>query len=98
MSKSRWLVAALICSLVALPTISNAQAADSTKEQAKDFMHDVMRALLGPNWNVFAQGGATRSGQYLLQHAANTVAGERALKTGVGYNFGIGGGVDFLLR
>src|SRR5437899_13033088 len=73
MSTSRWPVAALICSLLAMPAISKAQATDSTnvqvKDQAKDFLHDVLKALLGPNWNLFAHGGATTSDRFLLQQA-----------------------------
>ena len=59
MPSSRWAVIPLICSLVALPTISNAQAPDSTKAEAQDFVRDVLRGLLGPNWNLFAHGGLT---------------------------------------
>lgn len=88
MSKSRWLLAALICSLVATPAISNAQAsdstkgqiADSTKDDAKDFVHDVLRGLLGPHRNVFVQGGFTRGDRFVLQQAANTIDGERSLQ------------------
>ena len=98
MLKSRPLVAALICSLVAMPAISNAQAADSTKDQAEDFAHDVLHALLGPNRNVFLQGGFTSGDRFVLQQAANTIAGERALWASTGYNVGFGVGVDFLLR
>src|SRR3954465_12197542 len=61
MSKPRWLVVASICSLVAMPALARAQAADSTKEHAQDFVHDVLRALLGPNLNLFAHGGVTTS-------------------------------------
>jgi len=98
MSKSRWLVAPLICSLVAMPTISNAQVADSTKEEAKDFVHDVLRGLLGPNRNVFVQGGVTPGDRYVLQQAVNTIDGQRALRSSVGYNVGGGVGVDILLH
>ncbi len=106
MSKSRSLVAALICSLVAMPAISNAQAADSTKgqvadstkDEAKDFVHDVLRGLLGPHRNVFVQGGFTRGDRFVLQQAANTIDGERSLQGSTGYNVGLGVGVDFLLR
>jgi hypothetical protein len=97
-SKSRWLVAALICSLVAMPTISSAQAPDSTKEEAKDFAHDVLRGLLGPHRNLFVQGGFTRGDRFVLQRAANTIDGERSLQGSTGYNVGLGVGVDFLLR
>ena len=102
MSKSRWLVLALICSLVALPTISKAQTRDSTKAQLKehadDFVHDVLRAMLGPNWNLFANGGLTTGERYQLQQAANPSDGERALKSATGFEFGAGAGVDILLR
>jgi hypothetical protein len=98
MSKSRWLVPALLCSLVALPATSHAQVADSTKEQAKDFMHDVLWGLLGPKRNVFAQGGFTTDDRFVLQRAINTIDGERSLEGSGGYNFGLGVGVDFLLR
>jgi opacity protein-like surface antigen len=98
MSKSRWLVVALICSLVAMPTISNAQAADSTKEQAKDFVRDVLRAILGPDWNLFAHGGFTTGQRFVLQQAVNPLAGERSLQSSTGFNVGGGAGVDVLLR
>jgi hypothetical protein len=98
MSKSRWLVVALICSLVAMPTISTAQVPDSTKDQAQDFVHDVLRALLGPNWNLFAQGGVTTDERFLLQQAVNPSDGERALQSATGWGIGAGAGVDILLR
>ena len=113
MSKSRWLVVAVICSLVAIPTASKAQVADSTKkhvkahadsakgqlkEQAEDFTHDVLRALLGPNWNLFAHGGFTTGDRFLLQQATNPIAGERALRSSTGWDIGGGVGVDILLR
>jgi opacity protein-like surface antigen len=98
MSKSRWLVVALICSLVVMPTISKAQAADSTKEQAQDFVRDVLRALLGPNWNLFAQTGLTTSERFLLQQAVNPADGQRALQSATGFDIGGGAGVDILLR
>jgi hypothetical protein len=101
MSKPHWLVAALICSFVVTPTISKAQAPDSTtgrlKEHADDFVHDVLRSLLGPNWNVFAHGGFTTTDRFLLQ-VVNPVQGERALESSTGYNIGVGAGVDVLLR
>lgn len=98
MSKSRWLVIVSICSLVAMPAMSNAQVPDSTKEQAQDFVHDVLRGLLGPNWNLFVHGGATTDDRLLLQQAVNTIDGERALQSSTGYNVGGGAGVDILLR
>ena len=102
MSKSRWLVAALICSLVAMPVSGKAQVADSTKDQlkehAQDFVHDVLRALFGPNWNLFAQGGVTTSERFLLQQAVNAADGQRALQSATGWDVGGGAGVDILLR
>jgi opacity protein-like surface antigen len=98
MSKSRWLLVALICSFVAMPTISNAQVADSTKEQAQDFVHDVLHRLLGPNKNLFVNGGFTRGDRFVLQQAVNTIDGQRALNGATGWNVGGGIGVDFLLR
>jgi opacity protein-like surface antigen len=98
MSKSRWLLVASICSLVAVPTISKAQAPDSTKEQAQDFVRDVLRALLGPNWNLFAHGGVTTDERFLLQQAVNPIDGERALQSATGFAIGGGAGVDILLR
>jgi hypothetical protein len=98
MLKSRWQVVALICSLVVTPTIANAQAADSTKAQAQDFVRDVLRALLGPDWNLFAAGGATKSERFLLQQAVNPSDGQRALQSATGFDIGGGAGVDILLR
>jgi opacity protein-like surface antigen len=98
MSKVRWLAVSLLCSLVALPTTSSAQARDSVKADAEDFVHDVIRALIGPNWNVFGQGGFTTGHRFVLQHAANTLDGQRALQSATGFNLGAGAGVDILLR
>jgi opacity protein-like surface antigen len=101
MSKSRCLAVALLCSLVAIPTIptiSSAQAADSTKEHAEDFVHDVLQALIGPNWNLFAHGGFATGHRFVLQRAANTLDGQRALRSSTGFNVGAGAGVDILLR
>jgi hypothetical protein len=98
MSKSRWLVVALLCPLVALPTTSSAQAKDSLKAEAQDFVHDVLHALIGPHWNVFAQGGFATGERFVLQRAANTVDGQRALEPSTGFNIGIGAGADILLR
>lgn len=98
MLKSRWLAAALICSLVGRPAISGAQAADSTKNQAQVFVHDVLHALLGPYWNLFLTGGATTSDRFLLQQATNPSDGQRSLQSVTGFEFGGGAGVDILLR
>jgi hypothetical protein len=98
MSKLRCLAVALFCSLVAVPTIARAQSRDSTKDQAQDFMHDVLGALTVPHWNVFVQGGFATGERYVLQTAVNTVDGQRALEPSTGYNLGLGAGVDILTR
>lgn len=98
MSKSRWLLVALFCPLVALPTTSSAQARDSVKADADDFVHDVLHALLRPNWNVSAHGGFSAGDRFVLQRADNTIDGQRALEPATGYNVGVGAGVDILLR
>lgn len=98
MLKSRWLAFALFGSLAVIPATSSAQVADSTKDQAQDFVRDVLRALLGPNWNLFGQVGVTTSERYLLQQAPNPSDGQRALEGGTGFGFGGGAGVDILLR
>ena len=98
MSKSRSLVVALICSLVAMPTISKAQTRDSTKEKADDFVHGVLRGLMGPNWNLFAHGGFTMGDRFLLQQAVNPADGQRDLRSATGWDIGGGAGVDIFLR
>ena len=94
----RWLVVASIGSLVVAPTISKAQVADSTRDKPQDFVRDVVRALFGPNWNLFAQGGATTSDRFLLEQAVNPIDGQRALQSATGFAVGGGAGVDILLR
>ena len=89
---------ALFCPFVAMPTISSAQARDTTKAEAQDFVRDVLRALIGPNWNVFAQGGFSTGDRFVLQHATNTLDGQRSLEPATGYGLGLGAGVDILLR
>ena len=97
MRKSRWMVFVLFGLVVVTPATSKAQT-DSTKAQATDFVRDVLKGLLGPNWNVFAQGGLTTSQRYLLQQAVNPLQGQRALRSGTGWQVGAGAGVDVLLR
>jgi opacity protein-like surface antigen len=98
MSKSRWLKIALTSALVAPWTIANAQTSTTPKEQAQDFMHDVLGALFSPNWNLFAHGGWATSDRFLLEQAANPADGQRSLESKNGYNVGLGAGVDILLR
>ena len=98
MSKTRWMAAALICSFVTMPAISKAQRADSTKDEAQDFVRDVLHALLGPNWNVFANIAAATSDRFLLQQVSTPSDGQRALQSATGFAFGGGAGVDILLH
>ena len=91
----RWLVAGILC-LVAAPATSSAQ--EKEKEEGQDFMRDVLWAIFGPGWNVFANTGMTTDGRFLLQNSLGTSNGERALKSEDGFNVGIGAGVDILLR
>jgi len=89
---------ALMCAPVAAPAISNAQAPDSPKEQAQDFVHDVLGALFRPNWNLFAHGGFATNDRFLLEQAVNPADGQRSLESAHGYNVGIGAGADILVR
>lgn len=93
--KSRWRLVSLLCSLVLLPAIAHAQV---TKEQADNFVDDILRALATPNWNLFVQGGWANSDRFAIQHVVGTPDGQRALRTSTGYNVGGGVGVDILVR
>lgn len=95
MSKSRWLVSALICSFIAMPMSSSAQAPDTLKDQPQDFFHDVLGGLVGPHWNLFLHSGATTGDRLVLQAAGPNNA-ERSLETSHGFNVGGGVGVDIL--
>jgi len=98
MSKSRSLLIAMICSLAGVPTIAHAQNSDTPKADPQDFVHDVLQALLKPNWNVFAHTGYATNDRFLLQQAINPNDGQRALESSNGFNVGAGAGVDILLR
>jgi hypothetical protein len=96
MGKVRWLIVVGVLSLVSLPAELNAQA----KAEAENFMEDVVRALFGPGWNVFGHVGTSRSGRFTLQTpvGAPSTAVQRALRSDRGWSFGLGAGVDILLR
>jgi hypothetical protein len=94
MRKLRWIIVAAICLLVVAPAVANAQ----TKAEAENFMEDVLRAIIGPNWNVFANTGFSRSGRFTLQSPLAFPLSQRALKTDRGWSLGLGAGVDVLLR
>src|SRR5215212_6496848 len=83
----------LICLLVTVTARSNAQ----TKEDPESFMRDVLGPIFGPNWSLFAQGGATTFGRFLLQ-SPGVGGGQRALRSETGYNVGGGAGVDVLMH
>ena len=96
MPKSRWLVSAVVCSLVAMPMSSNAQAPDTLTDQPQNFMRDVVGHLFGPHWNMFLHSGWTTSDRLVLQQAAAPVDAQRSLETSSGFNVGGGAGVDIL--
>ncbi len=83
---------------LAVLLVTSARLPAQTKADPEDFMKDVIKALFGPNWNLFVSGGATTNGQFLLQRPNLALPAERELTTNTGYNVGIGGGVDILLR
>jgi hypothetical protein len=96
MRKLTWLVTGLLCLNVAMPP--GAAAQQEEKENPEDFGKDVLAHLLGPNWNVFLQGGVSMGSRFLLQRPAIGVGGEQSVETGTGWNIGVGGGGDYLVR
>jgi hypothetical protein len=98
MLKTRCLVFSLCCSLIAVATRARAQATDTTRKETENFVRDLIRGLVGPNWNVFAHGGVATSERFLLQQAVDPADGKRSLQTATGYNVGGGVGVDALLH
>src|SRR5213078_1119526 len=74
----------------AAPAASYAQ----TKDDPENFVHDVLRPIFGPHWNVFIQSGVTTTGRFLLQTPG--IDRERALESRGGFNVGGGAGVDVL--
>jgi opacity protein-like surface antigen len=97
MRRLRSLLAGMLCLLIAAPAIANAQAHEDGdgKGEDADFVRDVLWAILGPNWNVFANAGATTNGRFLLQ---DLPGGQRSLRSDGGWNVGLGAGVNFLLH
>src|SRR5438046_8348364 len=84
------LVVGSICMLLAATT-SQAQQ----KDEAESFFRDVIAPLLGPYWNMSAQGGPSTYGRFLLQSVAG---GETELRNEGGFNAGVAAGVDVLLH
>lgn len=91
MRKIRLLVLTVACLVAATPMNANAQV----KDEAEDFVKDILWSVFGPNWNVFLQGGFTTTDRFLLQAVGG---GQQALTGNTGWNIGVGGGVDYLLR
>jgi hypothetical protein len=89
----RWIVMAAALGLVG-PSLTTAQ----NKDEADDFVHDVLGALFGPNWSLFVHGGFGNSGRFLLQRPAGSNGGERALRGADAFSLGGGAGVDVLPR
>jgi opacity protein-like surface antigen len=97
MRKMRSYMIGLICCTLLLPAHVTAQ---EQKEDAEDFVNDVLKAILGPNWNLFAHTGVASNGRFLLQRVsvAGLATGERTLRGDGGFSVGLGAGVDILLR
>ena len=94
MRTNRWIGAGMLLLYAAAPMTSNAQATPD----AENGVGNIFRALFGPNWNVFAHGGLSTNGRFLLQDATSIGGGQRALKTEDAFNVGVGAGVDLLPR
>jgi opacity protein-like surface antigen len=94
MMKAHWLLVGIACSSVVLSADAEAQGAND----GEDLTRDVLRAILGPDWNLFVHGGLTTNGRFVLQRPAATPLRERALSGGDGFNIGVGVGVDILPR
>jgi hypothetical protein len=93
MRRTRWTVVGFACLCAATPMTSNAQ----TKDDGDNAVTNIFRALLGPNWNVFAHGGVSTYGRFMLQDVT-AGGGQRALKSEDAFNIGGGAGVDVLPR
>lgn len=94
MRKIRSLVFGVACLVAATPMNAKAQV----KENADDFIKDVLWSIFGPNWNVFVEGGFTTTDRFLLQAPVGGGGGQQSVTSNTGFNVGVGAGVDFLLR
>jgi hypothetical protein len=100
MRKLSLLLIGLLCFNVAMPSGAAAQQKQQ-KDEPEDFMKDVLSQIFGPNWNVYLQGGVSTGSRFLLQRPilpAGVLPGEQSVETKTGWNIGIGGGGDYLLR
>src|SRR3712207_6418926 len=89
----RWLSVTAICLFAGAPT-SGAQANGG----GDDLFDDVLRAIVGPTWILFAHVGVTTQGRFMLQRPGGATGGERALRGEDAFTAGLGIGGDFLLR
>lgn len=90
MNSRTWSLLGSLCWIAAIPT-----AAAGQQETEVQSLGELLGGLLGADWNVYAQGGLSGHGRFLLQEAAD---GERALNGEGAWNFGAGVGVNFLPR
>ena len=99
MRRTRTLYSSLLLLAIAATNLEAQNGKGDTKpENTEDFMQDVIGALFHTSWNVYVNGGAATHGRYLLQRMAGPTTGERSLRSDDATTFGIGAGVDFLLR
>ena len=87
----------LLSLMLLLTPLQLSAQTDKRKEEAEDFVQDVLAVIFGPNWNVGLHGGFSGQGRFLLQRT-DFGNQERVLKGENGFNIGIGAGVDILLR
>jgi len=92
MQRPRWWITAMIALLLATPVSAQ------TKDEPDDFVRDVLKAFLTPNYNVFINTGMNTNGRFLLQGPIGPTGGERSLQGNNGFGAGIGVGMDYLLR
>jgi len=85
---------AAVCVVATAPGIVQAQQKEDPDDFSKDIVGGVMNAS---HWDIFAYGGWTTNGEFLLQRvgAAND---QRVLLTSGSWNAGGGVGVDILKR
>lgn len=88
------LVVGLSCALVGASTPAAAQQG----KDDDDLVKELLWALFGPDWNLFANVGIGQNGRFLLQRPDLALIGQRALRSNTGFAFGAGAGVDVLLR
>lgn len=93
MTRKLHVAVGLVCALVA-----SAPADAQRKHDDDDLVHQMLWALLGPDWNLFANVGFWQNGRFLLQRPDEALLSQRALRSTTGIAAGAGVGVDLLLR